>query len=246
MQVIVLFYMIQPDDYRLVMTMSSFAWAIGLCLVIVRRVTGQNRFLTVVWFFTLASQWLWPLAYAWSRYSSMNQNTVGSFSLFVIMILDVIASIGLFSSLCFLAMICRDLYLRSQASRVELVALIFPFYAIGIWIFPYPAEVQNSLFHSGGGFGLIIYLVILGPWWALFVMTGLAMKDIFVRSIWESRIERTSAQRLQRKAEKDDSGSGESRSHVSGPSEEPPEVESEYWEKSGDIPLSPSDGPTPE
>ncbi|MBG84457.1 MAG: hypothetical protein CMJ40_07930 [Phycisphaerae bacterium] len=246
MQVIVLFYKIQPDDYRLVMTMSGFVWSIGLCLVVVRRVAGQNRFLKLVWLITLASQWLWPLAYALGRYGSMNQNPGGSFITFGIMILDVVASLGMFSSLCFLAMICRDLYLRRQASRIELVALIFPFYAIGIWIFPYPAEVQDGLFNSGGGFRLIIFIVLLGPWWLLFLMTGLALKDIYVRSIWEGRIQRANADRLRSASEEEAGNRGAVDSHLSGPTEEPPEVESEYWEKSGDIPLSPPDSPTSE
>ncbi|MDG2094045.1 MAG: hypothetical protein P8J89_02100 [Phycisphaerales bacterium] len=226
MQVIVLFYRIEPGDYKLVMTMSSIVWALGLCLVVVRRVAGKHMFLRFVWLITLASQWLWPLAYALSRYGSINQNAVGSLHAFGIIIFDVAAAIGLFSSLCFLAMICRDLYLRRQASRLELVALIFPFYAMGIWIFSYPAEVQDGIFHVGGGFRLIIYLIVLGPWWILFIMVGLAIKDVFIRSLWEGRLEESNTGRV-------------SETHESPARSTDPKDGSRP--DSGDIPLSSSD-----
>ena len=245
MQVVVLFYKIQPDDYRLLMTMISIAWATGLSLVLVRRVASKNTFMTLTWFVTLLSQWAWPLAYGWARYGSMNPTTFGQFSSILILICDIIASVGLFSSLCFLAMICRDLYLRRQASRLEMVAFIFPLYAIGIWIFAYPAEVTNGHLlvdqAFGNGFRLSLYLIVLGPWWALFIMVGLALKDIYVQSIWESRNENMQSNRLQSGSRHDDSKSEHADPPVSGPSEEMPEVNREYWNKSGDIPLSPPD-----
>lgn len=241
MQVIVLFYRIGPDDYTLVMTMSSIVWATGLGLVLVRRVASRNMFLRIAWLTTLASQWLWPLAFAWSGYAFRHPNAGGGWDIVGILICDMAATIGTFSSLCFLAMICRDLYLRRQASRLELVALVFPFYAAGIWIFPYPAEVKTGLFNPGVGFAPIIYVFVLLPWWALFVMAGLALKDILVRSNWERRIAETNVERVRRKIEKDAGRRGETTSHARQASVDPPEVDSEYWQKSGDIPLSPSE-----
>ena len=192
MQIVVLFYRISPDDYWLVMTMSSSIWALGLCLVITRGVAGQNRFLGLVRLLTLASQWIWPLAFILSRQVSMSKGGAPGILLEMgILIGDVTAAIGLFSSLCFLGMICRDLYLRRQASRMELAALLFPFCALGIWIFPYPADVTQGVFKFEFGVRTTIYMIVLSPWWALFVMVGLGIKDVFVRSIWESRFQQT-------------------------------------------------------
>lgn len=243
MQVVVLVSNFTTREYTMTMAIASLAWSVGLCLSMPSTLDGGQGIMRLLRYGTILSQWLWPAGFSATWYiASGVTGTVAVFLSVASIFAFALGTIGVVGVMCFLIMTSKDLYMRTCAGRFQFTALLFPIYAIGIWIVPYPAYVTAGVSATpAGGLNALVYVVVLAPWWAMFMAVLVSLLQLINRGLWEIRIRSVVSTRSERVAAKRAAMNAALGIEKVGPTTEPPPVNSPYWEKSGDIPLSDPD-----
>ncbi|MEE2907464.1 MAG: hypothetical protein VX527_06475 [Planctomycetota bacterium] len=243
MQVAVLVHNITTPEYTLTMAIASLAWSLGLWVSLPSTLDAGSNSIRGLRYGTIFSQWLWPAGFMAIWFITSDKAGSAADVLWIVSIVTfVLGAIGVVGVMSFLIMTSKDLYMRECAGRFQFTAILFPIYAIGIWIAPYPAYVTEGISATpAGGLNALVYVVVLGPWWAMFLMVLYSLLQLLNRGYWETRIQDNLSTRSERVAEKRAAMDAKLGAEQVGPTTEPPPVSSPYWEKSGDIPLSDPD-----
>lgn len=240
MQLAVLVSSVNTREYTMTMAIASLAWSVGLCLSLPSTLDGGQTFMGWLRRLAIVSQWFWPAGFIATWYLDSGVTGTPASLLYVASVIAfVLATLGLVGVLCLMVSMAKDLYMRHCASRFQFTAVLFPIYAIAIWIAPYPAYVTVGVSATPeGGLHALIYVVVLGPWWAMFVAVLYSLLQLINRGHWEIRIRHIVSTRPERVAAKRAAIDATLGMEKAGPTAEPPPVNSPHWDDSGDIPLS--------
>ena len=238
MQLVVLFARVTPREYTMLMAGISAAWIVGLHVWVPRSIDGDLRFIRTGRRLTLVSQWLWPAGFTLMclQLSNLARGHDQAFQI-IASCCFVIAGLGTVGAVSLMVMAAKDLYMRDAARRLLFTAFFFLPYSIGIWIAPYPAFVTVGIPLSPyGGLLAFIYLVLLSPWWFMFITVLVTSLQMAQRGRWAIHVKYLEATRADRVAAKRDRMNASVGVKEVGPRAEVPD-RGPAWDASGDIPL---------
>jgi hypothetical protein len=248
LQVSVLVVVVLPLHYFLAMGVLSLVWALGFPVLLppaVRCTTHQlGRLRVLAW----TGQWCWPMSFGLTALvltGTLNATLVTGMNI-TASVLAVLGSVASVAALLFVAAVARDLEMRQSARRLQFAAYFFPIWAILVWVLPYPAYNIAIPFGPVGFIVTFIYLVLLVPWWAIYLVTFRSLMQLANRGRWSSWDRKNVAMRPARIAAKRAAMNKSIGVDVVGPNAEAPVKSTEHWDGSGDIPLSrpPTDAPS--
>ena len=238
MQLVVFFASVSPREYTLLMTGISVIWILGLHVWIPRSIDGDLRFVRIGRRLTMVSQWLWPAGFTLIclQVSNLAGGHGEAFQV-IASICFVAAAIGTVGAVSLLIMAAKDLYMRDEFRRMLFTAFFFLPYALGIWIAPYPAfMVEGIPLSPYGGLLAFIYVILLAPWWFMFLSIMISSLQMAQRGRWAIHVKYLESTRRDRVAAKRRKMNAKVGVKQVGPRVEVPE-RGPMWDASGDIPL---------
>ena len=185
--------------HAIIMVIAALIWCLGLPLAIPGQLAPRFVWLRRWRRTALLSQGIWIGVFAAEAVFVDGSPTPQRTAIDVVVWCAVpIAGLGLMMMLPLLATIARDLDLRATATRLRLCLLMFPIWGTFVWVSDYPSRAVDPPEGLLGAGVWLVLLMMLIPWWTMFLLTGHAWLQMLSRARWAVRTSRLAEGRDER------------------------------------------------